>query len=897
MRFLLLFFLLSYSFVYSQSWQSVGGGTNNSSHGMLVWNGKLVNLGSYNNPCNRVATWDGTQWECLGGGVGIVARAGTVWNGNLVVVGDFWNNFQPCTGCNGIAMWDGTSWTALGNGFNNDVLTVTVYNGDLIVGGDFTQADGVACNRVVRYNSITNSFESMGAVTDMDNDVRCMTVYDGELWVGGDFNNVGGNPPSDGLVKWDETTSSWVGGNSGVDLIGGVNETVRVLYVNPNDDNLYMGGEFPELHDGDAAAEDFNMAGVAMYDGSNWYPLGTGLNEYCRAIHEYNGDLIVGGYFTMADGVSCNKIAKWNTTTQTFSPMGQGFDGVGIDEYVKSAVTWNGIFFAGGAYTQAEGGPMNYIAQWYEAPSNPPSSNFSSSSNGICEGECIQVTESSTGSPTSWTWTCSGASIASPNNQDPGNICFPTSGTYTLELQACNSNGCDIYTETIDVIATPTISTSNITICDGQSATINTTVSSTGGNYFWAIDGSTASSLTVSPALTTDYTVEYEINGCAAVPATSTVTVNPTPMVSVNNTSICEGDLAFLTATPSITGGDYYWTEGGEITSDISVSPVITTNYEIQYTLNGCTAIAFGVVDVTPTPTVSVSNISICAGETATLTSTVSPSGGDYYWTFDNSIGSSLVVSPTTTSSYDLNYSLNGCPAQTASGTVSVNDFPVISITDGEICEGESFSITSTVDIPGGDYSWSTTEVTDNIIVSPTTTTVYDLDYTVNGCSANTSSTITVNSLPDNSIYLNNLTLFSNEVGGTYQWYDCGINNVIAGEINSSYTPSDNGSFAVIVSNSNCTDTSDCFVFNLLGIESISTETISISPNPFNDYITINNVNELTRINITDLQGRILYDRTTEDDITVNLEHLPAAIYIVALIQNNGTKSLKIVKD
>ena len=135
---ILSFFVLNVS---AQTWQDVGGGTNNSSHGMLAWNGKLVNLGSFSNPCNRVATWDGTQWECLGTGVGIVARAGCIWNGDLVVVGDFWNNGQPCSGCNGVAVWDGAAWTALDQGFNNDVLTCTVYNGDLIIGGDFTQAN------------------------------------------------------------------------------------------------------------------------------------------------------------------------------------------------------------------------------------------------------------------------------------------------------------------------------------------------------------------------------------------------------------------------------------------------------------------------------------------------------------------------------------------------------------------------------------------------------------------------------------------------------------------------------------------------------------------------------------------------------------------------------------
>lgn len=613
---LLLFSIISL-FSFAQSWQDVGGGTNNSSHGMLTWNGKLVNLGSFNNPCNRVATWDGTQWECLGGGVGIVARAGCVWNGNLVVVGDFWNNFQPCTGCNGVAMWDGTQWTGFDQGFNNDVLTCTVYNGDLIIGGDFTQANGVPINRVARWNETTQTFESMGAVTDMDNDVRCMTVYDGELWVGGDFNNVGGNPPSDGLVKWDESTQSWTGGNSGVDLVGGVNETVRVLYVNPNDGNLYLGGEFPELWDGDAAAEDFNMAGVAMYDGSNWFPLGTGLNEYCRAIHEYNGDLIVGGYFTTADGVACNKIARWNTTTQTFSPMGQGFDGVGIDEYVKSAEVWNGIFFAGGAYTQAEGGPMNYIAQWYEPTTSAPTAAFTPSSTAECEGSCLSFVDNSTNAPTSWTWSFPGANTTSSSDQNPTNICYSTAGTYTVSLQACNANGCNTTTVDITIETAPSISVNLASICEGQDTTLTATPSATGGTYLWSPTNETTQAITVSPASTTTYSVVYTLNGCSSAPENITVNVTPVPTLSVNQETICEGENVDLTATPSTGGGSFFWATTSETTGTINVSPITTTDYSVNYTIGGCGVSETTTVTVNPTYN-ETESISACQNSTVT---------------------------------------------------------------------------------------------------------------------------------------------------------------------------------------------------------------------------------------------------------------------------------------
>jgi PKD repeat protein len=493
--------LLIYTQNFAQTWQDVGGGTNNSSHGLLTWDGKLIDLGSFNNPCNRVAAWNGTSWECLGGGVGIVARAGTVWNGNLVVVGDFWNVQQPCTNCNGVAMWDGTQWTNIGAGFNNDVLCVTVWNGDLVVAGDFTQSNGVACSRIAKWNG--TSWEQIGPSGAFNNDIRAITEFEGELWIGGDFTNVGGCTACDRLVKWSGT--AWVGGDSGVDITGGVDNTVRVLYVNPYDGKLYMGGHFIDLNlDG---VINTDCKGVAVYDGSNWAPLGTGVNDYVRAIHEYNGNIVVGGYFTTAGGVSANRIAKWNPTALTWSAMGLGFNGAGIDEYVKAATVWNGIFFAGGAYTVAESNSMNYIAQWYEVPAAIPTATINAEQTSLCTGGCFSFTDESTYGPTSWLWSFPGGSITSSTMQDPPPICYNTAGAYTVTLQACNSNGCNTTTQNITVTSGSSVTVNSPTICSGSSTVLTANPSTSGGTFSWSPGGETTSSITVSPTSSTSYTV------------------------------------------------------------------------------------------------------------------------------------------------------------------------------------------------------------------------------------------------------------------------------------------------------------------------------------------------------------------------------------------------------
>jgi hypothetical protein len=728
---LLLFIVFSNVITYGQTWQDVGGGTNNSSHGLLTWNGKLIDLGSFNNPCNRVAEWDGTSWSCLAGGVGIVARAGVVWDGKLVVVGDFWNVAQPCVGCNGVAVWDGVSWSPLGDGVNNDVLSITVWNNQVVIAGDFTQADGVPVARIVKWNGTV--WESVGPIGVFDNDIRAMVEYDGELWVGGDFNNVGGNTSYDGLVKYDEDSANWVGGNSGVDLIGGVDYSVRVLYVNPNDGNLYMGGEFPELWDGDAAAPDPNMSGIAMYDGSNWTALGTGLNEYCRAMHEYNGDIVAGGYFTTAGGVPANKIARWNGTT--WSAMGLGFDASGIDEYVKSATVWNGTFFAGGAYTQAEGNPMNYIAQWYEPPTEEPVAWMTASATELCGSGCIYFSDNSTNAPTSWNWSFPGSNIPTSTLQNPGSVCYSAPGTYTATLQACNSFGCNTQDIDIEVTSGATLTVTDQSICDAGSATLVAVPSVSGGNYLWST-GATTPSITVSPGSTTNYTVTYSLPGCTAGPTTGTVTVGTTPTLNLNvgTPSICEGDAASLSATPSASGGTYLWSPGGETTSSITPSPLTTTNYTVEYTLNGCTSLPQnGTVTVTPAPTVTTANESICEGESATLTATPSLSGGTYLWLPGGATTASVTVSPSATTNYAVVYTLSGCSSAPEVSIVTVNPLPVtsVSVISNQITADQSAALYQWLDCNNG---YAAISGTTGQNYTPTSNGSYAVQIDLNGC-------------------------------------------------------------------------------------------------------------------------------------------------------------------
>ena len=133
----------------------------------------------------------------------------------------------------------------------------------------------------------------------------------------------------------------------------------------------------------------------------------------------------------------------------------------------------------------------------------------------------------------------------------------------------------------------------------------------------------------------------------------------------------------------------------------------------------------------------------ICIGETATL----SASGGTNYLWSTGETSESIEVSPDMTTSYSVTVS-EGNSSDTDEVIVSVNALPDANAGgDQEICEGQSITLGAS---GGATYLWSTGDTTQNIEVSPNSTTTYSVTVSSSeGCSDSDSVVVLVNSLPN----------------------------------------------------------------------------------------------------------------------------------------------------
>ena len=305
------------------------------------------------------------------------------------------------------------------------------------------------------------------------------------------------------------------------------------------------------------------------------------------------------------------------------------------------------------------------------------------------------------------------------------------------------SNLCILTVPILSTIATPAI------ICNGASASLSV---SGGLNYLWST-GSTAPNITVSPGQTTTYTVSgTTILGCNSS-SSVTVTVNPSPNVTViaSPPIICSGSSSVLTAS----GADSYQWSTGETGPSITVTPAATTTYSVTGTNSlGCSKTVSTTVMVNPLPdiTIQASPPSICAGAYSVLTA----SGATSYQWSTGETGASISVSPATTQSYSVvGTNEFGC-SSTASVEVTVSPSPNVAAiaTPSEICAGESSTLTAS---GASGYVWSSGENGPSITVSPDKTTHYQVSGTNDyGCSNTAVATVSVNPLPIISVVASN---------------------------------------------------------------------------------------------------------------------------------------------
>lgn len=425
--------------------------------------------------------------------------------------------------------------------------------------------------------------------------------------------------------------------------------------------------------------------------------------------------------------------------TNTSVPGGASWDwsfsnGASSSAQHPSVVLGNAGTYTGTLIVTDSSGCKDTVTQNIVVQPQPIAGFTISAANG-CQNTPVTFTSTAVGGAT-YSWNFGDGNTS--NAQNPVHI-YSNNGTYTVMLIVTNASGCsDSLIQPIQVNALPLVTAGpDITICRGSNAVMT---ASGGTSYAWSPGGFTGSTISVSPAANTTYTViSTDANGCTAVD-TVLVRVNSLPVPTVSqNVVLCQGQSATLIAG----GGVFYsWNPSGNTNDTITVVPNASTTYAVNVIdANGCQATAFVNITVNPNPVVSLpAGVFICSGVSTILNP--GTGGVSYLW-------SNGATTPTIAVSSQGLYAVTvtnakGCTA-TASTQVTVGGQVISNNSTTAICQGQ----TATLDAgySGFSYLWSNGATTQNISVSAAG--VYAVTITdASGCTGTIANTVQVNPNP-----------------------------------------------------------------------------------------------------------------------------------------------------
>ncbi|MDW8417772.1 MAG: T9SS type A sorting domain-containing protein [Chitinophagales bacterium] len=810
-----------------------------------------------------------TTFKTLNGGADNIITSAYVTVGNKVVIGGFFNNYDGSPS-NRIARLnsDGSldATFNVGTGFNNNVNEICIQpDGKVLATGNFTSYAGSAINRIVRINNDGTrdlSFQPGGGLNLSCNSV--FMAHDDRIYVGGTFTIADSfarirfvrllpdgkvdqtfnreshfsaftnvvDMQSDGRLivagaffKYHDITKARIiryNHDGTLDLSfpagSGANDQITAIAIQ-TDDKIVIGGNFTTIH---GVAR--NRLARLNADGSldTTFNVGTGFNGAINKIAiDSLGKIYVGGAFTQYNGNNCNRIVRLNpngSIDNTFN-FGTGFNGT---VWTIKPVS-NLKVLIGGAFTSYNGTTgINRIARINNNGTLDNTFTPGTAANGIIYS--IEVADNG--------YIYTGGSFTSFNGTSKQRIArlMPNGALDNTYTAAVNNSyvgnivilpiGVLIIGEFTSVNGIPhnqmafTDFNGNISgafyIGDGVIGYMNSYLYSRMhqriflAGSFLGVQGylrNYFASLRTSNLDLTDYPLSLcqgantkiyihkpiafaAFNNMIVQLSDSAGNFNNAINIGVKNSALPGNDSISVIIPFSVPSGSGYRLRV------ISTAPADTSNFSRAIQIG-----PLGGVTITPSgPT------TFCSGNTVTLNAPIADS---YQWS-NNASTQNITVS--TSGSYTVSVTVNGCPASSNTITVTVHPAPdsSLSFSNYDLC-----NITAVLTAaPGYTYLWSTGSTGQTVAVSATGT--YSVTVTgAGGCSADSSIFVNLSFIDSNLISANGPTSFcqgqsvqlSGVPGLSYTWN--------TGATGQSITVNTTGNYFATVSDGACTKNSN----------------------------------------------------------------------------------------
>lgn len=191
----------------------------------------------------------------------------------------------------------------------------------------------------------------------MNGEIYSVLFYKGLLYVVGTFTSWQGDTSKKYIIRLNSNNEWEVPYTTAPNL--------SLLGAKVIGDNLYVIGNFTTV-------DGVTVNRIAKYDGTTWTALGAGLGAAAYCLTQWGNLIVVGGGFTTAGGGAAARIASWDGANWAAL-------GAGLGSLCFAVESFGGNLIAGGIFTSAGGSPCARIGQWDGA-------NWSEVGNGV-DGE------------------------------------------------------------------------------------------------------------------------------------------------------------------------------------------------------------------------------------------------------------------------------------------------------------------------------------------------------------------------------------------------------------------------------------------------------------------------------------------------------------------------------
>jgi hypothetical protein len=166
-----------------------------------------------------------------------------------------------------------------------------------------------------------------------------------------------------------------------------------------------------------------------------------------------------------------------------------------------------------------------------------------------------------------------------------------------------------------------------------------------------------------------------------------------------------------------------------------------------------------------------------------------------------------------------------------------------------------------------------------------------------NGCDSTITLTLTIDSIDVAVTNNGDGSLTANDSSASYQWVDCNQNYTpVANATNQTYSITQSGNFAVIISKGGCNDTSACVNMTTTGVLSaLSAQAISVYPNPANDFLNINVGSQNVVVTLMEITGKLIETKQAEGLIQFNLSGLSSGLYLAKIRTEKESVVVRVV--